>query len=172
MANVSRPTGFKPFKELLRVTPYRSAGAIYPGDPVTLDVGAANTTDMYARVICATAQQALIGVAIGYASAAGKEILVADHPDQLFIAEADEADLDDNADLGQTHAFVAASPDTTYKVSRAVLDSSEVGTATYPFRTLGYLRAAAGDNVPGADVKVIVAINNHQLKGGTGTATV
>lgn len=170
MANTSRPQGFKPVGQLLRVRPYRSAAAIYPGDPVKLDGGAANATDLQSRVALAAAGDAIIGIAMSYASAAGKEVLVADHPDQLFMAECDGADINENADLSLTINFVAASPDTTYKVSRAVLDSDQTGTTTFPFRLLEISRMAK--NEVGSKTKAVVCINNHQLKGGTGTASV
>ena len=170
MSNTSRPCGFKPVGPILRVTPYRSAGAIYPGDPVKLDAGAANSTDLQGRVAVAAAGNAIVGIAASYASAAGKEVLVYDHPDQRFEAECDAADFDENADLNQTIDFVAASPDTTYKISRAVLDSDQVGTTTFPFRVAQFSRRTL--NEVGNKTKLIVSINNHQLKGGTGTATV
>lgn len=171
MANTSRPQGFRPFREILRVTPYKAAGAIYPGDPVKFDGGANNTTDLMGRVAVAAATNALCGVAMSYASAAGQEVLVADHPEQLFMAEGDDAEVDTNLDIGLNHDFVAATADSTYKRSRAVLDTStQATTATLPFKLLGIWRGI--DNAYGADVKCIVVINNHQLKGGTGTAGV
>lgn len=170
MANTSRPQGFKPVGQLLRVRPYRSAGAIYPGDPVKLDGGAANATDLQARCAVAAAGDAIVGIAMSYASAAAKEVLVADHPDQLFMAECNGSEIDQNADLSLTIDFVAASPDATYKISRAVLNSASTGTTTYPFRLVEISRMAK--NEVGSKTKAVVVVNNHQFKGGTGTASV
>lgn len=170
MANTSRPQGFRPFRDILRLTPYIAHEAIYPGDPVKLIGGNNSTSQLLAEVGLAAAGNAIMGIAATYASGAGVEVKVYDHPDQLFMAEVDDATIDNNLDLGLTIDFVAASPDTTYKVSRAVLDGDVTGTTTYPFRLLGIIRAV--DNAFGSDVKAIVNVNNHQLKGGTGTASV
>lgn len=170
MANTSRPQGLRPYREILRVTPYVAHEAIYKGDPVKLIGGNNSTSQKQAEVGLAAAGNAIMGVAAGTQATAGGEILVYDHPDQLFMGECDETEIDNNLDLGLTIDFVAASPDTTYKVSRAVLDSSQTGTTTFPFRLLGIVPSI--DNAFGADVKAIVCVNNHQLKGGTGTASV
>ncbi|UOF79090.1 hypothetical protein [Caudoviricetes sp.] len=170
MANTSRPSGFKPFREILQVTPYVAHEAIYPGDPVKLQGGNASTSQLNAEVALAAAGNAIMGIAASYQGTAGGEVLVYDHPNQLFIAEVNSSDIDSNLDLGLTIDFVASSPSTTYKQSRAVLAGATTGTTTYPFRLLGIVRSV--DNALGANVKAIVSVNNHQLKGGTGTASV
>lgn len=172
MANTSRPQGFRPFGKLLSVRPYKAAGAIYPGDPVKADGGAANTSDLQMRVAVAAAADALLGVAMTYASGAGVEVLVADDPSQLFMAESDDATIDQNTDLGLNYDFVAASPDTTYKRSRAVIDAStQATTATLPFKVVQVLRAVKDSDI-GSKCKVVCKINNHQLGSHTGTAGV
>lgn len=170
MANTSRPQGFRPFREILRVTPYVAHEAIYPGDAVKLIGGNASTSQLNAEVGLAAAGNAITGIAASYQGTAGGEVLVYDHPDQLFQAEVNSADIDSNLDLGLTIDFVATAADTTYKRSRMVLAGASTGTTTYPFRLLGIVRSV--DNALGSVVKAVVNVNNHQLKGGTGTASV
>lgn len=163
MANKDQPCGAKPKGELLRVRKYVSGGAVYPGDFVMKE----NT----GKVIVGAATNALIGVAINYASGADKELLVADHPDQMFVVQADEADIDAQTDILLNADIVATAGNSSYKISRHELDSSTIATtATLPLKVLGVEPRV--DNALGGQVDVVVKINNHQLAGGTGTAGV
>lgn len=161
MANVSRPEGFRPKGDVLRENKYIAAGAIYPGDMVTLDATG--------RVAVATAAQALLGASNSYASAAGESVMVFDHPEQLYTAQASGADIDAQTDMNLNYDIVASAPSTTYRVSRQVIDSATGAvTATLPIKVLAIEEKP--DNALGAQVKCICKINNHQLAGGTGTA--
>lgn len=154
MANADRPSGFAPHGEPLRVNSYVSGGAVYPGDAVTQDATG--------RMAAATAGQVLQGVAVSYASAAGADILVADHPDQQFIAQADGNDIDAQTDIGQNVDLLATAGNATYKLSRQELDSSTIASdSTLQFRILGIEPAV--DNAFGEFAKVVVRINKHQL---------
>lgn len=162
MANVSRPNGFRPYGEALRETPYVAAAAIYPGDLVKItDAG---------KVAVAAASDACAGVAASYASADGQEVMVWDHPDQKFIAQADAGTTLAQTSVGLNFNFVAASPSTGYKLSRQVVDSNTGTPAILPLQLLGYSRAQ--NTVIGELADCIVRINNHQLQAGTGRAGV
>jgi hypothetical protein len=125
---------------------------------------------MRMAVQAATAGAAMCGVALNYATA-GQEVRVADDPSQLFSAQADEADFDENADLGQNASILATSGDTTYKLSRHEIDSSTLNTtATLEVKVLGVLGRTK--NAYGANVVLICKINNHQLGSHTGTLAI
>lgn len=162
MANADRPCGLEPFERVLRARDYKADGTIFPGDAVKLkDDG---------EVERAAASNALLGVALSYATA-GQKVLVADHPDQIFKVQSDSADVDAQTDINLNYNIVATAGDTTYRVSRMELDGdSGADTATLPLKLLKIDERV--DNALGAAVDCIVVINNHQLKGGTGTAGV
>lgn len=172
MANSDLPRGFRPFGQLLHVGIYVASGTIYPGDMVKQEAGAANTTQLRTRVAVVANGDAAIGVALNYATV-GQIIRVADDPSQLFVAQADGADYDENADLGTNAGVVATAGDSTYKVSRQEIDSSDINTtATLTLKILGVLNRQDGKNALGANVELICKINNHQLGSHTGTAGV
>jgi len=154
MANVDRPAGAAPFGEPLRANSHQSGGVVYPGDLVKMNSSG--------QVVVAAANDALLGAAVGYASASGQDILVADHPDQQFVIQADDSDIDAQTDVGQNADILATAGSSAYKLSRMELDSSTIASdSTLPLRILGV--EAAVDNAFGANVKCIVRINKHQL---------
>lgn len=163
MANVARPQGARPKGMPLRENEYLSGGAVYPGDFVKLDATG--------RVVVAAAGDALLGVSNSYASAAALKMNVWDDPEQLFIVQSDTASAAAQADIGDNANILASSPDSTYKVSRHKLDSSTIATGNAA-RQLKILGAEARPNEAfgGGYQDYIVALNNHVLKGGTGTA--
>ena len=162
MANPDRPNGFRPQGRVLRSRDYVAQAAVYPGDVVKMN--AAGTVEQ------ASAADAAIGVALTYAAASGT-VKVADHPDQCFVGQADGADVDAQTDILLNYQVLATSADTTYKVSRMEVDSSTGATnSNYPLKLIDVETRA--DNALGAQVDVIVKINNHQLAGGTGTTGV
>lgn len=162
MANTDVPSGASPKGDCLRINKYVAGGTVYPGDFVKQeDTG---------KIIVAAATNALFGVAMNYAVTDG-ELLVSDHPEQLYIVQADEADVDAQTDIGLNYNIVATSGNSTYRASRMELDSNTgADTATLPLKLLGI--DAAPNNALGAQVKCIVKINNHQLGSHTGTAGV
>lgn len=172
MANADLPRGFRPYGQLLHVGIYVASGTIYPGDAVKQEAGAANTTQLRTRVAVGANGDALIGVALNYATV-GQIVRVADDPSQLFAGQCDGADYDENADLGTNAGIVATTGDTTFKVSRMEVDSSDINTtATLALKILGVVPRQDGKNAFGANVEVIFKINNHQLGSHTGTAGV
>ena len=163
MANTNQAIGAMPAERLYPMQEYTAAGIIYPGDFVMLESGG--------RVIVATATQALIGVAVSYASAAGQKVLVADHPDQKFVIQSDGATPAVQADIAFNYDITPGSPNSTYRRSSMQLASaSKAATATLPLRLVRISKEAS--NALGANAKCVVVINNHQLKGGTGVAGV
>lgn len=160
MANRDEPKGFEPKGVARRANAYLSGGIVYPGDAVRLDNSG--------RVVAASASNALLGVALSYASAAGQSVLVADEPNQEFIVQADDADIDAQTDINLNYNILATGGDTLFKISRMELDSDTGATSSIlPLKLLGIEKKV--DNELGAQVDCVVIINNHQLKGGTGT---
>jgi hypothetical protein len=159
MANRDQPQGFKPSGELLRVRPYVAGGTVYPGDAIKLNNAG--------QVVVAAADDALVGVAMAYATS-GQSVSVADHPDQEFVGQADGADIDAQTDMNLNYNILATAGNSSYKVSRMEVDSStQATTATLPLKVLR--REIREDNALGEFVDVVFVINNHQLKGATGT---
>lgn len=163
MPNLDRPRGAEPKGACVRSNAYVSGGAVFPGDFVSLDSSG--------RVVAASATAALVGVAMSYASGAGQDVIVADHPDQLFIVQADDGTVDAQTDIGLNYDILATAGNAVYRTSRMELDAStQATTATLPLKLLGIEKRP--DSALGAFVSCVVAINNHQLKGSTGTAGV
>lgn len=163
MANLDQPSGFSPKGEALRENKYLAGGVVYPGDCVKLDAAG--------KVVVAAAGDALCGVANSHASADGESVMVWDHPDQLFIGQADDASIDAQTDINLNYDILATAGSSTYKVSRQEVDASTgSATATVVLKLLAVEEKVG--NALGAQCKVIVRINNHQLSAGTGTAGV
>lgn len=161
MANVDRPEGFRPKGDVLRANKYIAEGVIYPGDMLTLNANG--------RVAVAAAATALVGAAASYAAAQGDAVLVYDHADQLYVAQADGAAIDAQTDMNLNYDLLATAGDASYRVSRMEINASTGATsATLPLKVLAIEEKI--DNALGAFVKCICKINNHQLAGGTGTA--
>jgi hypothetical protein len=164
MANADIPNGFKPFGRLLRAQMYTAGAAVYPGDAVALAADGK---------IDPSAGDALIGVALGYASADGVKVLVADHPDQLFEVQADGADIAAVTDYGGNFDIVNTSPSTAFLASRQELDSSTADAHTEVANPIKLIRIVdAPDNAFGEFAKCVVKINNHQLVTGAVSAPV
>ena len=76
------------------------------------------------------------------------------------------------ADIGQNCNIYAGAGSTSTGTSAHTADLNDKGTAaTLPLKVLGTVQRV--DNDPtGNYTKILVTINNHQLKGGTGTVGV
>lgn len=73
------------------------------------------------------------------------------------------------ADVGLNASIVVGSGSTVTGLSGMQLDTSTAATtAALELKILGFVNRP--DNAIGANAKVLVMINNHKLKGGTGTA--
>ena len=161
MANADRPQGFRPYGEPLRVTPYACGGTIVVGDAVKYDAGG--------DVVVAAASNALLGVAMTSAVDGGT-VLVADHPDQLFVGQSSTADIGAQTDVNLNYNIVAGSANSYGVSGHEILGSSGATSATLPLRLMRIEPRV--DNAYGANVDCIVKINNHQLGSHTGTAGV
>lgn len=158
MANQDKPRGLEVYGELLRANEYIASAAIYPGDMVKL-----GSDGKVSRV---AASDAGCGVALSYASADGQKVLVADHPDQRFIIQCDDASIAAQTNLNLNYDIIVGSADTTYKRSGMELDGSTgANTATLQLRALQVNKEI--NNAFGANVDVIVQINYHQLDSNT-----
>lgn len=160
-----RPRGLEPWGELRRASEWEAAGAIGIGDAVAQDAGGQ-------VVVVASSGSvhsgAVLGVALQAADAAGDKIVIADDPDQQFRVQADGADIDAQTDIGLNYAILGTDRDSSTKESRQELDSSSANTtATLPLKLVAIDKTEG--NEFGANADCVVVINNHQLKGGTGT---
>lgn len=161
MANIDLPRGFEPHGKIVRANVYQSGSACYPGDIVSL------ASD--GQVDPASADTAVLGICLTYASASGQDVVVADSPDQLISAQADETEIDAQTDIGQGVDLLATAGNSTYKASRHELDSSSIGTGV-TFIILGIERMVG--NALGTNAKVVCKINEHQLAHGTGVSAI
>lgn len=150
---------FKTKGDPKRINDYVSGSAIQEGDPVTQDNSG--------RVSTAAASQPLCGVAAHAVSAAGQSVSVFDHPDQEFTAHSDDSSIDAQTDLMLNYNIVASSATNT-TLSNAKIDGNTGATnSDLPIKVLRVSKRIG--NKLGANVEVECQINNHQLKGGTGT---
>lgn len=152
MANKDLPCGFEPHGRVLHASVMQAGSTIYPGDPVRL------ASD--GQIDVATAGQTILGVALSYATV-GQDCLVSDAKEQVYIVQADEADIDAQTDIGNLFDHVATAGDSTYKVSRQELDSSTASTTSGGFMLIG-VEGRVGDAL-GANVKCLVRIAEPQL---------
>ncbi len=168
MANVFAPYGARlrvAEGKLFRVRRYPkvSGNVIADGDLVIPDASGAvdlgSNTGPY------------VGVAIEYKTSADvSAIAVIDDPEAVFEMQTDN--LVASTAIFMNAQITYAAPDTSLQRSKTSLKASSVGTGnpTYPLKILG-LSDELG-NAWGSFAKVIVKINNHVYKGGTGTAGV
>ncbi len=153
MANVNRPCGFELKGSPIRINKYEAGSTVYPGDLVTL------ASD--GQVDSATAGSIVLGVAMNYALV-GEALLVADHPDQQIIGQVAASEIDAQTDLGNCADITATAGNSTYKLSRQVIDgSSQSGSATAQLRLLSIEDRV--NNALGQYVRVNCAINEHQF---------
>jgi len=162
MANNDQPSGFQPYGETKKSSEYTAGARCFPGDCVTLQSDG--------KVDPSTAGQDIFGVALTYADADGNKVRVSTDPDQLYIGQADEADIDLQTDIGNNCDVLATAGNTTYKASRMEIDSSTIAAATAQVTVLGI--EPKDDNAFGAQVKVICRINEHQIIGENDSAGV
>lgn len=186
MANTDRPNGLTPVRYLsggtvithnkyLIANGYTSA--IYSGDPV-------KSTGTSKNMALAVAGNTMRGVFAGceYTDSAGNRVqskywpastvstdaicYVYDDPNILFEVQADE-DIE-AADIGATTDLVAGTGSALTGRSAYELDSSQIGSDA---GVLIYELVDRVDNAYGTNAKVLVLINEHELRAGTFTAT-
>ncbi len=190
MANVDRVNGFRPVgtlsgtpwtAQLMRC--HHAAGTglnLNVGDLVTLS-GTSDTTGVPGVVIATAGDTyAIVGVVVGIEpssienlnknympGATSGYVLVCVDPNVILEAQADEAvavaSVGLNANMVQTTAQASC-----LGTSGQEVDGTVGANATYQLKIIGFPQRP--DNTPAAaDNKVLVTINNHVFKGGTGT---
>lgn len=99
-------------------------------------------------------------------------LLVADDPNLIFEAQASASGSFTTADIGLNAGVRATAGNTASGASGMDVDlAAKAVTATLPLKIVGF--PYRPDNAVGdAFVRLYVSINNHQYKGGTGTAGV
>jgi len=170
------PNGFRPYVSLSGRPPVVQSftlvsnnTAVGIGTPVTFGADGVNiATAGDANALCGIAAEAK-------AASAGGTIKVWADPNQLFIAQTDD---------GTGTATTAAAVDlninfigtgVTNGIGTSELDESSANTnATYQFKIIKLADEINGKavNAYGEFNRFVVAINNHQFKGHTGTAGV
>lgn len=163
MANADRPSGFKPYGAIKQVAVFESGSAIIPGEFVAL------ASDGQVDAVAAGAD--ILGLALDYASAAGTKVRVSIDPNQLYVGQADETELDAQTDIGNLCDIVATAENSTYLAARHEIDSSTVGTGSGGQLVILGLEVRP-DNAFGAQADIIVKINENQLFGETDFAGV
>jgi hypothetical protein len=156
LANLNNPVGFRPHGPVRRAVPHVSGGAVYPGDCVKMD--------STGRVVVSAAAEAIYGVALEYASAAGISILVSCDPEQLYLANAHGSSISAQTNVGNVCDILATAGSSTYKVSRMEIDDSSLATGGAKQLVLVGIETRP-DNALGAYVDAIVKINQHQVFG-------
>jgi hypothetical protein len=193
MANVDRVNGFRPVgtltgnpwnAQLQRC--HHAAGTdlnLNIGDLVTFS-GTADTQGNPGVVIATAGDTyAIAGVVVGIEpssienlkntympGATSGYVLVCTDPDVILEAQADEAvavaSVGLNANMVQTTAQASCLGTSGQEVDGTV--GAAANNATYQLKIIGFPQRP--DNTPAAaDNKVLVIINNHVFKGGTGT---
>jgi len=154
MANVDKAFGARPVLEdgsVARVREYSmtSGTAIFKGDFVKLE--AAGT------VTVAAAGDVLLGVAAESKASTDSEILVYDHPFQLYYIQSSGSTV--AADVGQNAEILANAADTALSRSKHELDQSTQVPTAAQLKILAL--AAMEGNEFGANAKLLVQINEH-----------
>lgn len=136
-----------------------AASRVFPGDFVILENDG--------NVAVASAGSRLLGVAAEPSAnaTADTEVLVYDHPDQLFAIQ-DDSDTTNVAEtnIGNNADIVATTGDTTTGRSLHELDSSSAGTGTAQLRIVALHPIETGfASAAGNPRRWIVRINEHEF---------
>lgn len=155
MANQDRPKGLEPKGEPMRVNRYTAGAQVRPGDLVTrksdgkVDPYVAGSTDRPLGVVICT-------------SADGEQCQVSDHPDQQYIVQADDNNVNAVTDLGLNYEIVDTASDASFNISRHELDGNSGNTtATLPLRLIDF-DERADNSLSEANTDLIVKLNNPQ----------
>jgi len=178
MANKDYPRGLQVYGELLQATEYKLSSGyaqdLFIGDPV-LQIGTGRDVNIYGGTgpLCGS----IIGiydsnkVPLNYwdSGHSGEGyVLVADHPDQLFVAQGDGlvSYLDEDDSHGNI-LLVSGSGSTVNYRSGWELDDSDTGdtAAASPIRLIRAVDAP-DNTIETANADWIVRINNHQNTAG------
>jgi hypothetical protein len=186
MPNANVPSGLRPVRHR-NGAPYNGASAryfipasdstaVFIGDAVK-SAGSADA-DGVATVAQAAAGDTIRGVVVGFqpvtadsptyrVASTARYAFVADDPDLVFEVQEDAVGGALGADdVGLNADLVVAAGSTITGRSGMQLDSSDKKTGTAQLRILGFAQRA--DNEIGANAKMLVMINEHELKATTG----
>ena len=192
MANVSEKFGLRPYRKL-DGTPLVGAQnrytiasgyatAIYQGDlvePLTsgnIQKHGANTSDAVVGVFngCfytdpTTQKPTFKNFYPGGIAASDITAFVIDDPDAVFLIDADEAFT--RADLYKNYSVTNTTGVTATGISKAQLDVSVSGvTATFAIQAIDISQDPDNSDTSNANANVLVRINNHFYRSGTGIA--
>ena len=192
MANVSEKFGLRPYRKL-DGTPLVGAQnrytiasgyatAIYQGDlvePLTsgnIQKHGANTSDAVVGVFngCfytdpTTQKPTFKNFYPGSIAASDITAFVIDDPDAVFLIDADEAFT--RADLFRNYSVTNTTGVTATGISKAQLDVSVSGTATtFAIQAIDICQDPDNSDTANANANVLVRINNHFYRSGTGIA--
>jgi hypothetical protein len=190
MANVSEKFGLRPYRKL-DGTPLVGAQnrytiasgyatAIYQGDlvePLTsgnIQKHGANTSDAVVGVFngCfytdpTTQKPTFKNFYPGGIAASDITAFVIDDPDAVFLIDADEAFT--RADLYRNYSVTNTTGVTATGISKAQLDVSVSGTATtFAIQAIDICQDPDNSDTANANANVLVRINNHFYRSGTG----
>jgi len=190
MANVSEKFGLRPYRKL-DGTPLVGAQnrytiasgyatAIYQGDlvePLTsgnIQKHGANTSDAVVGVFngCfytdpTTQKPTFSNHYPGGIAASDITAFVVDDPDAVFLIDADEAFT--RADLFRNYSVTNTTGVTATGISKAQLDVSVSGTAqTFVIQAIDICQDPDNSDTGSANANVLVRINNHFYRSGTG----
>lgn len=154
MPNADRPRGFWPVGEVGKSKSYVAGARIVPGEFVRVSADG--------KVDPVAAGETILGLALGFASAEDKRVLVCIDPEQLYAGQADGSDIDAQTDIGNLCDVLATADNTTYDAPRMEIDSDTIGTGSGGQLVILDLERRP-DNALGAQADVIVKINEHQL---------
>lgn len=166
MANRDQPIGFRPLK-ILRVTPYDidATTTMFIDDALNME------SDGYPDQ-AAAGDTCIIGTSQVYrtSSAAAGIIMVCDHPQQEFVAQADGSDISGITYMGNNADIVVGTGSSTTGLSAMEIDSD---TATAGAANFHMIRRAGdtqiGENAWGANVDIIGVFYEHMYTpAGTG----
>lgn len=131
------------------------AGATtYPGDFVQLQSDG--------KVDPVAAGATIMGLALQY-GIDGDRLLYSIDPEQLYVGQADESELDAQTDIGNCCDIVDTAGSSTYKTSRQEVDSSTVGASAAQLLIIDIEQSP--NNAGGANCDVYVKVNEHQAYG-------
>jgi hypothetical protein len=177
----------------VHISRYRvyDSNALYMGDPVervTSSAGLASPTlnqvdgVMYCKRAAGADNQMLLGVVVGFcfdptnlartyitaaeAALYQMDVLVCDDPDAIFEIQSDVTGIG-QTDMGKNCLMTVTAGDTTTGISKCVA-TGPAADASYPLLLVGFSRDPKNDITSAAYSKVLVKINNHQLRLGAG----
>ena len=192
MANVSEKFGLRPYRKLdgtplvgaqNRYTIKANYGtAIFQGDLViptstgNIEKHTANTSDAVVGVFNGvfytdptTSKPTFKNFYPGSINARDITAFVVDDPDAVFLADADAAFT--RADLFKNYSMTNTTGVTQTGISKAQLDVSVSGTAgTFVIQAIDISQDPDNSDTANANANILVRINNHFYRSGTGLA--